>query len=116
MTLRRPDSAGTYVAPTAEIELVIVSIWEELLGMKPIGVRDDFLAVGGNSLVSLQIFGRLNKAFRMELSRREFFEANTVAEMAALVQRYAGLRSADREIPVGGQLVIDKILSELEQK
>src|SRR4029079_2850164 len=44
-----------YVAPIETIEHQLVEIWEELLRVHPIGVRDNFFDLGGDSLMALQM-------------------------------------------------------------
>src|SRR5260370_38546858 len=40
-----------YVAPTSQMQYQLVRIWEELFQVRPIGIKDDFFALGGHSLL-----------------------------------------------------------------
>ena len=45
----RPDLAETYLAPRDFVESQLVKIWEDVLDVHPVGVKDDFFALGGHS-------------------------------------------------------------------
>ncbi len=81
----RPSSAGPYVAPGTAAEEQLAAIWEQVFGIERIGTQDDFFALGGESLLALQIVNRIRDAFGTEVSIREFFERPSIAGVAALL-------------------------------
>jgi len=81
----RPDLATEHVPPRNEVEQIIGKIWEEVLGIEPVGVHDNFLELGGQSLLATQVVARLRTAFKTELPVRRLFEKPTVAELALAV-------------------------------
>ena len=84
----RPALQTAYVAPGNEIEERLADIWQNLLGIERVGVRDDFFELGGHSLLTLQMVSRLRDAFRIELPLRDVFEIHTVAELAVAVEEH----------------------------
>ncbi|WDZ59769.1 non-ribosomal peptide synthetase [Paenibacillus polymyxa] len=57
-----------YEAPQSELEQTLASIWEEVIGVKPIGLRNNFFELGGDSIKALQIAARLNaKGLKMDM-------------------------------------------------
>jgi acyl carrier protein len=58
-----------------------------LLGLDVIGAEDNFFMLGGHSLLGTQVIIRLRDTFGIELSLRTIFEAPTVAELAACVEK-----------------------------
>ncbi|HBY34627.1 MAG TPA: hypothetical protein DEH65_06530, partial [Delftia acidovorans] len=52
----------------------------------PVGVHDNLFELGGDSLLALQILGRVKKRFGVELHPAAFFKAPTVGELAVLVE------------------------------
>ena len=71
-----------YVAPRTPVEEVLAELCAELLGIKQIGVDDNFFALGGHSLLATQLISRARCAFNVELMLRPFFENPTVAGLA----------------------------------
>ena len=46
--------ASGFVAPRDALEQQLVDIWQECLGVNPIGVTDDYFDIGGHSLLALR--------------------------------------------------------------
>ncbi|MCP4662738.1 MAG: SDR family NAD(P)-dependent oxidoreductase, partial [bacterium] len=82
---QRPALATPYAAPRNQLEERLAEIWQQLLGIEQVGVDDDFLDLGGHSLMAMQIYSRLQKDLGVELPLSVVFEAQTVAEMAARI-------------------------------
>jgi amino acid adenylation domain-containing protein len=76
-----------YVAPRTPIEEVLCGIWSEVLGVKQVGVADDFFDLGGHSLLATQVMSRVREALGTEVGLRELFEQPTVADFAIKVER-----------------------------
>jgi acyl transferase domain-containing protein len=85
-----------FVAPSTDLERTIAEVWQELLGIEPIGLQDDFFDAGGHSLLATQVMSRLYHRLRVDVPLRTLFEARTIAEFAERVNELT--RSAgDRE-------------------
>ena len=82
----RPSLSVAYVAPRNELEQQVVEIWEELLGVAPVGVEDDFFELGGHSLLATQVVSRLRESLQLEVPLRDLFERATVAELAVSIE------------------------------
>src|SRR3954464_3529646 len=50
-------------APRNEVEKELVEIWESILEVSPIGIKDNFFDLGGNSYLALQMFSNIEKTF-----------------------------------------------------
>ena len=57
-----------FVAPANDTERGVAEIWEGLLGIRPIGRRDDFFALGGHSLLGTQLMSRVRETFAVDLA------------------------------------------------
>jgi amino acid adenylation domain-containing protein len=79
---QRSGLQNAYVAPTDEIEKTLADIWQELLGIEPIGIHDDFFELGGHSLLATQVISRMREAFGVTLPLPIFFEVPTIVQMA----------------------------------
>jgi hypothetical protein len=95
------------VAPRDETERKLAGIFEELLGIGPIGANDDFFALGGHSLFAARALSRLRTAFELSLPLSTFFEAPTVAGLGVLIAAARGAQEGGSrpETPPGGDRV-----------
>lgn len=79
----RPSLAGSYVPARNELEQQIVAIWEDLLGITPVGINDNFFELGGNSLTGIDLIARLRKKLQLEaLASHVLYEAPSVGALA----------------------------------
>ncbi|OPC77158.1 hypothetical protein B4N89_42115 [Embleya scabrispora] len=74
-------TVGAYRAPGNPVEEVLAAVYADVLGLERVGVEDDFFAVGGDSIRSIQVVSRA-KAQGIEITPRQIFECRTVAELA----------------------------------
>ena len=93
--LPAPGSAAAapnrgYVAPRSELERQLAQVWEEVLGVRPVGVTDNFFELGGYSLLALRLMARVNQQFGCEISLQNLLRTETVEAMAEFVGRPAG--------------------------
>ncbi len=82
----RSHLGAEFVAPGNSTEQKIAEIWEELLGIHPIGIHDEFLRLGGNSLLAIRVAAELREAFQIELPLAALLRSSTVSEIALFVE------------------------------
>ena len=85
----RPDTGPPFVAPEGETEASLAAIWEDLLGIAPIGRFDDFFELGGHSLLGTQMMARVTATLGRELSLRALFDTPTLHDLAAALDTVA---------------------------
>jgi acyl-coenzyme A synthetase/AMP-(fatty) acid ligase len=71
-----------YMAPSNEMEKHLISLLEEVMGRKPIGVRDHFFQIGGNSLKAARFFKRINTQFPGLVKMSDLFVFDTVEALS----------------------------------
>ncbi|MDE3154023.1 MAG: amino acid adenylation domain-containing protein, partial [Acidobacteriota bacterium] len=77
-----------YVAPRTELERVLVAILARALGVRRVGVHDDFFALGGHSLSAARVVALAQQRFLLPVQLRDLFARPTVAQLAqAIAQR-----------------------------
>ncbi|MFD5141847.1 amino acid adenylation domain-containing protein [Streptomyces sp. NPDC058401] len=84
-----PDPAGAaagYLAPRTDAEALVVDLWQEVLGVPKVGVLDDFLALGGDSLLVTRVAARIRAGVGLDVSIRDVFESPTPAALAARIE------------------------------
>ncbi len=98
----RPDLGTPYVAPRTDLERAVAAVWQEVLGVQPVGAQDDYFALGGHSLAAVQIGARLRQELGVDLDLRSFFDSPTVEGTAELLGRTAPAAGGARDdaIPV----------------
>lgn len=74
-----------YVAPRSPLEQEIAAVWAEVLRVERVGVHDNFFALGGSSLLAMEVYVRLRHLVPGELPLARLFERPTVAELAAAI-------------------------------
>ncbi|WP_437305951.1 amino acid adenylation domain-containing protein [Sorangium sp. So ce388] len=88
--LPEPERAGAgaadprgFVAPRNEVEATLAQIWADILRVERVGIHDNFFALGGDSIRSLQVIARANQR-GVKLSPKDLFDHPTVAAAAAV--------------------------------
>jgi acyl carrier protein len=78
-----PDSGLMYVAPQTEVERILAGIWQDVLQTPKIGIYDNFFsALGGNSLMLIQVVERVRKSLNRDVSMIEMFQFPTIDSLA----------------------------------
>ena len=78
---------GDFVPPRDVLELQLVRIFEELLGLSPLGAKSNFFELGGHSLLAVQLVRRIEKATGSTLPMAALFEEPTVEHLAHVLRR-----------------------------
>jgi len=92
LALPPPDQKCTapekaFVTPREPVELQLTKIWSEVLGIHPIGIRDNFFDdLAGNSLNAVRMFREIEQSFGKQLSLTMLFQAPTVEQLASVLQ------------------------------
>jgi amino acid adenylation domain-containing protein/non-ribosomal peptide synthase protein (TIGR01720 family) len=82
---QRPQLEQAYCAPRTDLEEALVGIWGDALGVRRIGIHDNYFDLGGDSIVAIQIVGRANAA-GIRLAPNELFLHQTIAGLAAVAR------------------------------
>jgi acyl transferase domain-containing protein len=83
----RPNLSTQFTPPRTPTEERTADVWQQLLGVGPIGIFDKFFELGGHSLLAIQVVSRLREFFSIELPVQRLFEAPTVAQLAEGIDR-----------------------------
>lgn len=103
-----PDPAGlggredvTYLQRShTAVERQLIEIWEEVLGVRPVGTRDDFFDLGGHSLLAVRLFARLEQCMGIRLPLSTLFETPTIEALAAVIQAGRAPRAWCSLVPI----------------
>ncbi|MGB8688993.1 MAG: alpha/beta fold hydrolase, partial [Microcoleus sp.] len=82
----RPALMNAYVAPRNELEQTIAQIWQDFMGIDLIGIYDDFFALGGDSLLGIQLTSKLSATLQKKISPNSLLNAPTIATLAEFLE------------------------------
>jgi len=74
------------IAAQDDIEVQLTTMWEELLGVSPVGTEDNFFELGGHSLLAVQLFTEIEKTFAKKLPLATLFQTSTISQLAAILR------------------------------
>ncbi len=85
--LQPAASESGFTAPRDTLEIELQSIWEKVLGVRPIGVTDNFFDLGGHSLLAVRLFAQIKERFNRDLPLATLFQAPTVEQLAGILRQ-----------------------------
>jgi phthiocerol/phenolphthiocerol synthesis type-I polyketide synthase E len=78
----------------------LAHIWQELLGVKSIGLDENYFDLGGDSPLAVQLFAQIDKEFKIRLPLATLFEAPTIEELARVLQRETSTSHWSPVVPI----------------
>ena len=80
-------SATQFDWPRTPLELQILLIWQRILNLKSISIRDNFFDLGGHSLLAVRLVSEVNKSLNQNLSIPIFFQNPTIEQLAQFLEQ-----------------------------
>jgi acyl carrier protein len=87
-----PDPDGNellsseYEAPQSETEDKLTKIWQEILELDHVGIKNDFFDLGGHSLLAIRLVSLINKTFDIDIKIGDVFEHPTIESLAGFLE------------------------------
>ncbi len=105
----------TFVAAQTDTEIALVGIWEQVLGISGLGVRDNYFDLGGDSIMAIQIVARANRA-GLDITLQHLFEFLNVEGLARSLggDREAAPDSESAAMPAVSAGELDQLASVLK--
>src|SRR5262249_49337471 len=75
-----------YVSARTPVEEIVVGIFQEVLKLDRVGIRDNFFEIGGHSLLATQVVSRIREVFGVEIGVRGLFEEPTIEAFGRRIQ------------------------------
>lgn len=94
------------LGPRTPLERQLAELWQQLLGVEEVDVRESFLELGGNSLMAVQLISRVRDVLEVDLAVGEFLRSPTIIAMAEAV--------ALGWVQSGEMAGVEDLLSEIE--
>jgi amino acid adenylation domain-containing protein len=86
LPLEQTEQNENYAAPGTSVEEILAQVWTQVLGLKQVGIYDNFFDLGGHSLLATRIIARLNSTLGIKLSFSNLFKSPTIAELATVIE------------------------------
>lgn len=86
----RPELDTPFVEPTEGTEATVAEIWSRVLRIERIGAVDNFFALGGHSLIAIDLTARIRKAFGASIPVTGLLECPTIRQLAELIEAGVG--------------------------
>jgi amino acid adenylation domain-containing protein len=83
----RPELSVSYVAPRSPLELSLAAIWKKILRLDQVGIDDNFFELGGNSLLMVQLLGKVQPLTKTDLEIAHLFQYPTIRALADFLER-----------------------------
>ncbi|NNE68647.1 MAG: hypothetical protein HKN33_18935 [Pyrinomonadaceae bacterium] len=80
------ESETRFEPPKTDFEVLVADVWKEVLQLDEIGVDDNFLDLGGQSLEAIRVMARISESVRLDIPLREIFEKPTVRLLAGEIE------------------------------
>jgi len=81
----RPKILTPYIPPTTPQEKALAEIWQHIFGFERIGIQDDFLELGGDSLKAVTLISAIHRQMEVEIPLPVFFSNPTIAKLATTI-------------------------------
>ena len=86
------ESVDALVAPRTFTEEVLIKVWAEVMGLDQVSVYDNFFALGGDSITSIEIAARASQ-MGVGLTPQQVFEYQTIAELAVVADALLNIQA-----------------------
>ena len=67
----------------------LARIWQQLLGVKSVGIHQNYFDLGGDSVLAVRLFAEIEKVFRVKLPLATLFDAPTIHDLAGILRSEA---------------------------
>jgi thioesterase domain-containing protein/acyl carrier protein len=84
---RDVEIESDYAHPRDEVEKTISGIWQKVLGVKQIGIYDNYFDLGGNSINAARLFAEIEKVFKKRIPLATLFNAPTIEQFASIIRK-----------------------------
>ncbi|MBN3927684.1 amino acid adenylation domain-containing protein, partial [Nostoc sp. NMS4] len=85
--LTNVETEKTFATAEDSLQLQLTEIWENILGIHPIGITDNFFDLGGHSLLAVRLFSQIEKIAGKNLPLSILLQAPTIQQLANIVER-----------------------------
>jgi acyl carrier protein len=97
--ISNPEHAAGELSSTP-LQENLLTLWRELLNIEHIGIHDNFLALGGNSLLATQLMVRIIEQFQIHIPLHSLFDAPTIAKLSVQLETILKQENPNASAPI----------------
>jgi acyl carrier protein len=90
-----PAETAPSESPTSTLEETIAAVWRDLLNRAKVGVTDNFFDLGGHSLLTIQLLGRLKQKIDKPFTLVDLFRYPTIRQIATFLESSGASAAAE---------------------
>jgi len=98
--VRKHESDKAFTAPRNTVEIALAKVWEELLGVAPVGITDNFFDLGGSSIMAVRMMAQVEKQFGREIPLTTLFKGATIEYLAEVLNQEEGPQPWTPLVPI----------------
>ncbi|CAM1358023.1 amino acid adenylation domain-containing protein [Tenacibaculum xiamenense] len=76
-----------YVAPTTQLEEDLCKVWQDILGIEKVGIKDDFFSIGGNSIQAIKVSSEMSKVLGLKIQITDILRYKSIGILAAIYSK-----------------------------
>ncbi|MEH2024340.1 non-ribosomal peptide synthetase [Nostoc sp.] len=88
----------TFATAEDPLQLQLAKIWENILGIHPIGIKDNFFDLGGNSLLAVHLFSQIEKTFGLNLPLAILLQYSTIEQLTNIIRQQGFLPESHNQV------------------
>ncbi|MDH3444199.1 MAG: AMP-binding protein, partial [Deltaproteobacteria bacterium] len=96
----RPELEEGFVAPRTATEKTLATMWAKLLDLNQVGIRDNFVELGADSLQVVRLFTAIEEQFNVRLTISNVFEDVTIEQLAKKIDQASPRTSASSLVAI----------------
>ncbi|MDJ0900764.1 MAG: amino acid adenylation domain-containing protein [Xenococcus sp. MO_188.B8] len=100
LKLEQTTSKSQFIAPRDSVEQKLVAMLENILGVNSIGIKDNFLELGGNSLLAARLVTEIETTLSVKIPVSSIFQAPTVEALANLLRQDEAITYPQSFVPI----------------
>lgn len=81
-----PASGGGTQQQYSQVSELLAGIWSRMLNVEHVHLQDDFFALGGHSILAMQMVSRVRELFHVDVQLRDVFEASVLTQLARRIE------------------------------
>ncbi|KIO77523.1 hypothetical protein TH53_08765 [Pedobacter lusitanus] len=89
-----------YVPAENELQTKLIAIWESLLQVSRVGIRDSFFELGGHSLLAMRVSGYIQKEMGINVPVKTIFQCKNIEKLALYITQNVSADADNVPIPV----------------